>query len=89
MIKEVAFAGYRVTDVTGTRELREARLELTPGDEHLLGSGKGWIDEGLRGLVSAGTPRRLKKSARFLCWLAAIGDSDGNARTINQRRSPS
>jgi hypothetical protein len=89
MIKEVAFAGYWVTDVTGTRELHEARLERAPGDEHLLDSGKGWIDKGLRGLVSAGTPRRLEKSARFVCWLAAIGDCDGNARTINQRRSSS
>jgi hypothetical protein len=89
MIKEVAFAGYRVTDVIGTRKLHEARLELASGDEHLLDSGKGWIDEGLRGLVSAGTPRRLEKSAGFVCRLAAIGDSDGNARTINQRRSSS
>jgi hypothetical protein len=76
MIKEVAFAGNRVTDVTGTRELHKARLELAPGDEHFLDSDKGWIDEGLRGLVSAGTPGRLEKS-------------DGNARTINQRRSSS
>jgi hypothetical protein len=89
MIEEVAFAGYRVTDVTGARELHEARLELAPSDEHFLDSGKGWIVEGLRGLVSADTPRRLEKSARFVCWLAAIGDSDGNARTINQRRSSS
>jgi hypothetical protein len=89
MIDEVAFARRRVPDSIGTRELQEAQLKLTPGDEHLLDSGKGRVDEDLRGLVCAGTPRRLEKSARFVCWLAAIGDPNGHARIIKQRRSSS
>lgn len=46
-------------------------------------------DQTLAGLISSGAPGYLQKIESPLRWLAIVGDSDGNALTIHQRKSSS
>jgi predicted enzyme related to lactoylglutathione lyase len=118
MIKEVAFVGYPVTDVTRARAFYENLLELKPSEENAMEGGKVWIeydiagvslaisdawepsgqsgpsvalevddiDQTLARLVAGGAPLLLEKTESPVCWLAVIGDPDGNALIIHQRK---
>ncbi len=47
------------------------------------------IDQALARLVAGGAPLLLEKTESPVCWLAVIGDPDGNALIIHQRKSSS
>jgi predicted enzyme related to lactoylglutathione lyase len=44
------------------------------------------IDQTLAGLISGGVPVYLQKIESPVCWLAVVGDPDGNALVIHQRK---
>lgn len=47
------------------------------------------IDKTLTRLTSGGAPVYLEKIESPVCWLAVVGDPDGNSLTIHQRKSSS